>query len=232
MNRKPTLILVSVFFLLLLYFFFVQRPREEAAKNATPTPAATSGGALWNFTADQITGAQIVDQVGLRTMAMRIDTTGVWAVLQPTPAPADQLQAGDVINRLAGLRYTAVLTQVANIDDFGVLSPTYTIELTTADGVTHRVSVGNKSPVGTQYYVQRPGETQILVVSGLDVLEQMLTSPPYVIPTPTLEVTVDLVATLLAPTATLSTTVTPAPSATLSPPTATQALTVTVTATP
>lgn len=232
MNRKPTLILVGAFFVLLLYFLFVQRPKEEAAKNATPTQAATSGGALWSFTADQITGARVVDNVGLRTMAISMNTTGVWAVLQPTPAPADQLQAGDVINRLAGLRYTSVLTQVANLDDFGVLSPTYTIELTTADGVVHVVSVGNKSPVGTLYYVQRPGETQILVVSGLDVLEQMLTTPPYVIPTPTLEVTVDLVATLLAPTPTLSTTVTPAPSATLPPLTASPTLTATVTATP
>ena len=170
MNRKPTLILVGVFFLLLLYFFFVQRPREEAAQNATPTTGAISGGALWNVTADQIIGAQVVDRVGLRTMAVKKDTTGLWAVLQPTPAPADQLQAGDVINRLVGLRYTTALTQVADLDAFGVLSPTYTIELTTADGVVHLVNVGNKTPIGTEYYVQRPGETQVLVVSGLDVL--------------------------------------------------------------
>ncbi len=217
MNRKPTLILVSVFFLLLLYFFFVQRPREEAAKNATPTPSLTSGGSLWNFTADQITGARVLDHVGQRTLAMRKDATGAWAVLQPTPAPADQLQAGDVINRLAGLRYTTALTQVADLTDFGVLSPTYTIELTTADGVAHLMSVGNTAPVGTGYYVQQPGETQVLVVPGLEVLEQMLTAPPYVIPTPTLAVTVDLVATLLAPTPTgpLTGTATPGPAASL-----------------
>lgn len=232
MNRKPTLILVSVFFLLLLYFIFVQLPKEKAAQEATPTPMVAGGGALWNFPADQIVGARVVDNVGQRTLAVSLDTSGMWAVLQPTPAPADQLQARDVINRLAALRYTSVLTEVANINDFGVLSPTYTIELKTADGVAHTVSVGNKSPVGAQYYVQRPGETQILVVSGLDVLEQMLTNPPYVIPTPTPEVTVDLVATLLAPTATLSTTATLAPSATRPPPTASPVPTATVTGTP
>jgi hypothetical protein len=215
---------------LVLYLVFVQRPKEEAAQNATPT--AASGGPLWGFTVADVTGARVVDNAGGRTLIVNKDDSGAWAVLQPTPAPADQVKATDVINRLAGLRYTTTLSPT-NLADFGVLSPTYRIELTTADGVAHLIDVGNKAPVGTGHYVRRPGDTLILVVSGLDALEQMLADPPYVpTATPTLTATVDLVATLLAPTPTLSTTVTPALSATLPPPAASATLSATVTASP
>jgi hypothetical protein len=104
---------------------------------------------------------------------------------------------------VASLSVSSVLTSATDVAAFGVLDPTYTLEVGLADGQTLKAVVGDKAPVGGAYYVQREGDPSVLVVPGygLDALFELLTTPPYApTATPPLPTSVDLTpGTVVAP---------------------------------
>ena len=182
MNRNTTLALVAAFGLLVLYLIFVQRPKEQAALNATPTPG--SGGPVWTLTSDQVVGFRVTDASG-QTLALQKDGNGLWALTEPEARLADQNKAANAVTQLIGLSYSEQIT-VTDLSAFGVLSPTFALEVMLADGTHRTAAVGNRAPVGSNYYLQRGGETSVLLVStfGLDTLTALIATPPVFVPTP------------------------------------------------
>jgi hypothetical protein len=191
MDRRTTLILVAVFAALLLYVVLVQRPADEAAANATPTPAAAAdpSGPVWEgVTADQIVNVQIADPAAGKTVAFGRNTPAEsWAITAPEPQPADQLQAATDAAALVNLQFSKVLTSATDLAAFGVLSPTFTVEVKLADGRLLKLAVGDKTFTGSDYYARRDGETSVLIVSGfgLDPVLRFIDEPPVLKPTET-----------------------------------------------
>jgi hypothetical protein len=216
MNRTTTIGLVTVFGLLLLYVLLIQRPREAA--QGTPTPGL-SRRTLFETQADQIVEMWIVDQVQNRGVALARDAQGTWTIKHPEARAADPGRAANATFDFANLSVSTTLTNPADLDGFGVLSPSYALGVKLADGSQLQASVGDKTPTGTGYYVRRDGEADVLVVSSgsLDALAALIESPPYFVPTATPSPTVDLAATLAAPTVPVTETPAPASSATAAP---------------
>ena len=75
---------------------------------------------------------------------------------------------------------TGVVTNATDLAQFGVLDPTYTLELGLADGQTLKAAIGRPAPVGG-YYLLREGDTDVMVASdfGIDALVGLLEAPPY-----------------------------------------------------
>jgi Domain of unknown function (DUF4340) len=184
MNRNLTIGLVVVFAALALYVLLVQRPRDLAGE-ATATSPTTSY--LWSITADQITGLRVVDLANEREVGLAKDASGAWALTAPEPQPADQSAASTAVSGLTMLAVSGELTTVTDLAAFGVLSPTYTVEVSLADGGRLRADVGDKAPTGASYYVLREGESTVVAVTAfnLDSLIGLLDNPPVVVPTPT-----------------------------------------------
>jgi len=229
MNRNTTIVLVVIFAVLVLYVLTVQLPNERAA-NATPTPVAASS-AVWTIAGDQIAGVRVVDRAGNRSVAFAKDGQGIWSVTEPEAQPADQSLASTSAARFTNLFATRTITTPADMGPFGVLSPTYTVELKLVDGTQLSVAIGDKTPTGSAYYLLRRGEADVIVVSssGIDGIISLLDEPPYLAPIATVGPTVDFAATLFAPGATTGASAT-APSATA--PAATQPSAATPSATP
>ncbi|MGQ0603590.1 MAG: DUF4340 domain-containing protein [Anaerolineales bacterium] len=191
MDRRTTLILVAVFAALLLYVLLVQRPADEAAANATPTPGvqAAPTGAVWaGVTADQIIGVTVEDRAGGRQVAFGRNTPQEsWAVTAPEAGPADQLQAATDAAALINVQFSNVLTPTGDLAAFGVLSPTFTVEIKLADGKLLKAAIGDKTITGNEYYVQREGETSVLLVSSfsLEPVLKLVDEPPFLKPTET-----------------------------------------------
>lgn len=206
MNRNTTLILVVVFAALLLYVLLVQRPADEAKANATPTTAVTLSGSLWaGVTADQILNVRVEDRAQGRTLAFgRADATAAWTITEPSAQAADQVAAAGNAATLVGLTYQNTLTPTTDLANFGVLSPTYVIQVDLVGGATHKLIVGDKAPTGSAYYAMKNGEPALYVLSqfSLDQIVGWIDSPP-VPPTATPEVTITPTATITA-TATLT----------------------------
>jgi hypothetical protein len=178
---------VVVFAGLLLYVLLVERP-GNAGENATPTVPATSY--LWTLTADEITGLRLEDRANGRAVELAKDASGAWGLQEPGPQPAEQTSAASAISGLTSLAVNTTITTTTDLAPFGVLSPTYRLQVSLADGRELVAAIGDKAPTGTAYYVLREGETNVVTINtfGLDSLIGLLDNPPIVPPTATVTV--------------------------------------------
>lgn len=192
MNRNTTLILLGVFALLLIYVLLTQNATPGSA-TATPTPAPTSAvsGPLWSdVTGDQVLSVRVINHVAGRNVAFgRPSAEASWSVTEPEAQPADQLAAANNVATLVNLQFRNLITSTSDLSAFGVLSPTYTLEIRLVDGRTLKLVVGDKTVTGTDYYVQKEGETSVLIVNSfsLDAVLGWVDNPPYLLPTSTPE---------------------------------------------
>lgn len=206
MNRTTTIVLVVVLAALALYWVAVQNPRDRAAAEATPT-ADTTPRVVWTTTADQIVSLRVTEPDTNRSVAVTKDAAGTWTVTEPTAGAADANRLLTMTSNAANLSVSNVVTSTTDLAPFGVLNPTYTIELGLADGQVLKAAVGNPAPVGNGYFLRREGDVNVMVVSGfgIDALVELLNLPPYA-PTATplfrLDITPGTPAGTLAPDAT------------------------------
>jgi len=184
MNRNQTFALLIVFGLLLIYVLLVQQPKDQAAAEATPTPAPTSP-AVWSLTSDQIT-AFTISRVPSGTVTLAKDTAGVWLVTEPQASSADQTTMPRWLSQLSNLSASMVIP-AGDLAQYGLTDPVYTIAVTQADGKQVKALVGSKTPTNSGYYVAQAGEPQIFVVSigTIDALVGLIDKPPYPPPTAT-----------------------------------------------
>jgi Domain of unknown function (DUF4340) len=185
MNRNLTIALVVVFAALAVYALVVQIPKDNSSANGTATVAPAVY--LWTVKADQINGVHVADRVSGKAMDLVKDASGAWSLVQPGPQPAEQSLAAADVSGLMTLAVDGTLTTATDLASFGVLSPTMTVEVDLADGTKLKAAVGNKTPTGTDYYVLREGETQVVLLSSAaqGTLASLVTSPPVVPPTAT-----------------------------------------------
>ena len=178
MNRTTTIVLVVILAALALYVVVVQNPRDQAA--ATPT-AATTTRVVWETTADQIVSLRVAEPAANRSTAMSKDAQGNWTVTQPTAGPADVNRLVTLTSNVATLSVSSVVTSVTDLTAYGVLSPTYTLEIGLADGQQLKASIGAQAPVGGGYFVLRDGDANVMVVAGFSIesLVELLNTPPY-----------------------------------------------------
>jgi hypothetical protein len=179
MNRTTTIVLVVLFAALGLYVLAVQVPRDRAAAEATPTTSLTPR-VVWQTTADQVTRLRLAEPATGRSVGLAKDAQGVWSVTEPEAGPADANMMQTVASNAASLSVTGVVTNATDLAQFGVLDPTYTLELGLADGQTLKAAIGRPAPVGG-YYLLREGDTDVMVASdfGIDALVGLLEAPPY-----------------------------------------------------
>src|SRR5262245_61379201 len=130
MNRNLTIGLVVVFGLLLVYLFVVQRPKDLVA-DVTATPRVTTY--VWTTSADQITGFRIDDHVKNAAVAVAGDGAGGWTLTEPGPQPAEPTAVTQAVTSLSALTVAATVTSTTDMALFGVLSPTYTLDVTLVD---------------------------------------------------------------------------------------------------
>jgi hypothetical protein len=180
MNRTTTIVLVVVLAALALYTVMVQNPRDQAAAEATPTGDALPQ-VVWTTTGDQIVSLRVTDTAANRSVGVQKDAQGTWTVTEPTAGPADGNRLLSLTNSVALMSVTSVLTSTTDLAQYGVLSPTYTLELGLADGQKLRAAVGAQAPVGDGYFLLREGDANVMVVPGfgLEPLLELLNTPPY-----------------------------------------------------
>lgn len=192
MNRTTTIVLVVILAALVMYTVAVQNPRDRAAAEATPTVDPLPR-IVWDVTADQITSLHIAEPAANRSTAMTKDAQGDWTVTEPTTGAADNNRLLTLTSNVSALSVTSVVTSVTDLTAYGVLNPTYTIEVGLADGQRLAAAVGAQAPVGGGYFLLREGDANVMVVSGfsVDSLVELLNTPPFA-PTATPAFSLDL----------------------------------------
>jgi hypothetical protein len=191
-NPRITLVLVALAAAVGAYVFLVELRREPppppgAAPLSTPVP-------LLRATTDDLTGIEVQAREG--RVALTRPAGGEWQFVTPPGGPVDSVRLLSLTPRLAPLNPTRVLTATGPLAQYGLESPATTVTLSTKDGGTLELRVGDQTPAGDGYYVRAgEGTVAILARGTVDELRRLVTEPPVPRPTatptstPTAEVT-------------------------------------------
>ncbi len=183
MNVRNTLVLVVLLALLGAYVYFFEI-KGEGGKEATPTPSTVQ---VLDLEEDQVTGLTVTGPEG--TTRLRREVGGEWQMQEPAQEPADDLRVSALSDSLARLSATRALTDVGDLEPFGLAAPSWTVEITLASGETHRLQIGDQNPAGGSYYIKKEGDPTVYLVyaSTVQGLQRLVSDPPYrPTPTPTL----------------------------------------------
>jgi hypothetical protein len=114
------------------------------------------------------------------------DADGNWFI-RPSNAPADKLRLSGLLLRLSSLRATRSLAELGNLADFGLTTPLFSLEVTTASGARHMLLFGAKAPAEAGTYLRKADEPTVYVVSNAlaQDVETLISEPPVAPPTPT-----------------------------------------------
>jgi hypothetical protein len=209
---RNTLILVAAFAVLFGYVYFVEFPKTPDQLATPTTPLAV----VLKLNASDVKTIEVRDLQTPRQVVLTRAGAG-WQVQQPENKPADNPTVDDVISKTVSLQATRVLTDVTNVAQFFV-TPTLETRLIMSDTTTYAVTVGGKTPDGSDYYVTYTGDKSkvfIVSTSSIDAIKAWLDTPPYeptatptftptLPPTPTVPTTPTITPTLAINTPTVS----------------------------
>jgi hypothetical protein len=192
LKLKAILILAAVLAIAGTTYYFVSRPKPAAP----PTPHYY----VWEF-----------DMQHLQNITMSLPKSGqppqsfdknsddsefYFAPKEPGgpsgPMVDNQRWGGGIPLLLSGPGANRLILQNATdaqVADYGFNTPNLTATLTLDDGKTYEVQVGDLNPEGTNYYTRLASNNDIYTVdkSWYDVISRIVTDPPYIPATFTIE---------------------------------------------
>ena len=170
MSVRTTIILIVIVLALGGIWMFTTR---DGGGTTPPPPAATERGRLFaDLEADAIAGVTI-ERVDGPTLVFERDVDaadgpGDWRLTAPVAAPIESWRVDNLVRTLVGLSARARISPGAgggvSAASVGLEPPRATVKLRTADGVTHRLAVGDQVALATDTYVRRGDEATILAV--------------------------------------------------------------------
>ena len=189
MVRRPTWILLLVFAILVGFAWFFQRYQANKANNAATATPTTSLINLYDLTNTQDKEINITDNAGDKIDLYRDSGSSKWAIADVPVDQADSFQIESISTQLFSLQVQEALTQTPPLDSIGLVTPAYTITMTTSDGTQLITNVGTQTAIGSGYYV-RVGSGPVVIVDKvvMDDILNLVKNPPL-LPTATLEVT-------------------------------------------
>jgi hypothetical protein len=110
----------------------------------------------------------------------------IWEMQEPRYNVVDSRVIETATVLLSGLQAPDLKNSSANVGEYGLNPPQFTVKITLANNTVYTLLFGNKSPDGRTYYMQKEGDPKVyLMVAQLgDPVLDLFRSPP-VTPTPT-----------------------------------------------
>lgn len=178
--RRSTWILLIVFAALVGLFFYLDR-QGDASQEDLDTDSETVE-FLFTGKSGIPLGIEISETDGQNVEIAR-NEEGSWMLIQPTESEADQGMAEAAASQVTSLRILSTLDLAP--DNAGLVPPSYRMTISFSSGETENLDIGDLTPTGTGYYARLADDEFIQVISkpGLDSLLNLLSNPPYPIPT-------------------------------------------------
>jgi hypothetical protein len=144
MNFKTTILLLVLLAAVGAYFAV----EHYKSQNAQPPPQTT--GKLLDIDSNNVKQVSIAQPDGKKISLEKSGTQ--WRLIEPVNAPADSFAVDELLRQVTGLTPRGQLPADQK-SSVGLDHPNYVIQLTTTDGKTHTVSVGDKSQISDAMYV-------------------------------------------------------------------------------
>jgi hypothetical protein len=174
MIRRNTWLLIIILAALVGFWFYSKNQKAKTIAEATPTSGPkllfnSNDGTPTDFKIDDLTG---------NSVELSRNSSGVWVVIAPTAAAADQGSAEAVATQVSALR---ILNDVQlGPDIVGLDKPSYLITIIYTAERTHKMKIGSVTPIQDGYYMQLDdGKIQIVDKQSLDAIIGLLKAPPY-----------------------------------------------------
>ena len=144
-------------------FIYYYEYRGEDAREAL---AESDSNAL-SFERDQVRVLEITKPPG-EPLRLSKETDG-WSLSSPLQTRADGEKVASLLGGLSSLRVVRVLDGVGEneLGEFKLKEPAVRVKLTMGEGAGElTLDLGDKAPIGNEYYARRPGAAEVLLVSG------------------------------------------------------------------
>ena len=129
---------------------------EKKAKDQADT--------LFSFKKDEVKQL-VVTAKGETTTIVRAGKDG-WEISSPIKAPAEKLSVDSLVDKLAGLKRKRVVSNGADLKEYGLESPRIKIVVTLDSGKTHELDVGDDNPYDGTLFAKRGGDADIEICEG------------------------------------------------------------------
>jgi hypothetical protein len=191
MSWRTTGILFLILLLLGAYVWWQQQQdAPEEALDALPTsPAPAENRPLFpNAVAEDVIRLEIVDLAANTTVTFLREEDGRWYQTVPTYTEVISATMSNHARSLANLTSRRVLPADANLPEaYGLDSPAFELIVASRDGertIRQRLLVGNLTPTGDAYYLQRPGDGRVYLAANfsLDNILRLREEPPVLQP--------------------------------------------------
>ena len=173
MKFRTTLIAALLLGLFGAYVYFVEYKKAEEEKKEEEAAKK-----VFSLDWDEVTGLTIENAHGTFLLekaggkegeegGARSSEAG-WRIREPVRAEADGATVNGLVGALKNLKVEQVVTKAPeNPAAFGLTVPTVKIQIRTAEGKDDppRLLVGDKSPVGSNAYAMREGDSEVLLLS-------------------------------------------------------------------
>jgi hypothetical protein len=113
---------------------------------------------------DEVAGVEIHNTHGTFRIVKRGEE---WRLVEPIDFPADAPAVSSLLGSLEGLKAERTLAE-GEVDPaaYGLDAPSLTVTLSTADGMTSSLEVGDETALGSNRAVRRTGERSVILVGG------------------------------------------------------------------
>ena len=178
MKYRNTLIILVVVAALIGYAYY-DGQQQAIAPTPTPVPSVYA----LNVAAADVIGLSVSTAVS-RTVNHK--DNGAWLMDEPTKTDADTDRLNNLVTSFAQLTAARALTTTpTNLAPFGLVTGTYTLELTMKDNHKEVLRLGNPTIDSANYYAQHVGDPKVyLVSSSVQSDMQMLLDTLPIKPTP------------------------------------------------
>jgi hypothetical protein len=137
--------------------------REKADANKPPANAPPK---ILTLQQDKINRIEFKRRDG-ETTTVQKDDSGKWSITAPKPLGADQGVVGTVAVTLATLTSDRVVDpNVTDLAAYGLAPAADELTLTTKDGKTTKLLVGDETPTGNEVYAKLDGDPRLFTMAG------------------------------------------------------------------
>ena len=183
MRLRNILILLVILLALGGYFYFTSRPE--------PPPPPETRLFVWLVEIEDIKHIEIeLPREGKRQAFIKVKESDKfpWYFDDPQRSAVDTKRwGGGIPLLLSGPGANRIIAENATAEkltEFGIIQPRMKITLTLENGEILKITVGDSTPDGINFYVQAPDSNDVALVdfTWYGVLERLVKEPPYVLP--------------------------------------------------
>ena len=200
MNTRNTLILLVILAALATYTYFGEI--QKGTGQGTETPSSQP--AIFNLSGQDVLGLKVTTADG-KSVELKREASQPWTMVTPASQGVDETRVNSLVEQLAQLRASRALTQTNDLAEYGLITGTFTADITVTGGATHTLRVGETNPSGNSYYALADGKQDpvyLIYINNVDELQRLASEPPYPptpsptdLPLPTIEILPPITAT-------------------------------------